>query len=61
MQVTADISNVSTREREIRSYMPLNDQIEKIIVVNKPIKASMDESGIAIVGIAEFILNYIKD
>lgn len=41
--------------------MPLNDQIEKIIVVNKPIKASMDESCIAIVGIAEFILNYIKD
>ena len=61
VQVTSDISNVSTREREIRPYMLLNDQIQKIIVVNKPIKEFTDESGIIIVGIAEFLLNYIKD
>ena len=30
IQVTADISNAATRAREIRPYMILNDQVQKI-------------------------------
>lgn len=40
IQVTADISNAETRAREIRPYMILNDQVQKILVVNRPIGES---------------------
>jgi len=61
VQVAADISSAPTRMREIRPYMLLNDQIQKIIVINRPIKVSVDDSGIIIIGITEFLTNFIKD
>ena len=60
IQVTADISNPDTREREIRPYFKLNDQVQKILVVNKPIKESLDENGFIIIGITDFLIRYIK-
>ncbi len=60
IQVTADISDENTRSREIRPYVLLNDQIQKIIVVNKPIRETRDDKGFTIIGIADFLLRFIK-
>ncbi|MCQ2496722.1 MAG: ATP-binding protein [Lachnospiraceae bacterium] len=60
IQVTADMTDAKTKEREIRPYILLNDQIQKIIVVNKPIKEMLDDKGFMIVGITEFLLRFIK-
>ena len=60
IQVTADISNETTKEREIRPYILINDQIQKVIVVNKPIKETRDERGFTIIGITDFLLRFIK-
>ena len=59
IQVSADISDATTRAREIRPYMLLNDEIVKIIVINKPVKESLDENGFVIIGITDFLLRYI--
>lgn len=50
IQVTADISNAETRAREIRPYMILNDQVQKVLVVNRPVSESRDENGFTIIG-----------
>ncbi len=60
IQVTADISNAETRAREVRPYMVLNDQIQKILVVNRPIGETRDENGFTIIGITDFLLKFIK-
>ena len=60
IQVTADISNAATRAREIRPYMILNDQVQKILVVNRPIHESRDENGFTVIGVTDFLLEYIK-
>ena len=60
IQVTADMSDENTRKREIRPYTLLNDQIQKIIVVNRPIKESRDEKGFTIIGVTDFLLRFIK-
>ena len=60
IQVTADMSDENTRKREIRPYILLNDQIQKIIVVNSPIKESRDEKGFTIIGVTDFLLRFIK-
>ena len=59
IQVSADISDAKTRAREIRPYMLLNDEITKIIVINKPMKESLDENGFVIIGMTDFLLRYI--
>ncbi len=59
IQVCADISNAETRAREERPYMLLNDEITKIIVINRPIKESLDNNGFTIIGITDFLLRYI--
>lgn len=60
IQVTADMSDQNTRKRVLRPYNLLNDQIQKIIVVNKPIKESRDENGFTIIGVTDFLLRFIK-
>ena len=60
IQVTANIDDVKTRAREERPFLKLNDAIQKIIVVNKPVSASMDDNGLIIIGVSDFLLNYIK-
>ena len=59
IQVTADISNEETKKREIRPYFLLNDQVQKILVVNKPINETHDENGFTIIGITDFLLRFI--
>lgn len=61
IQVTADMTNAATKEREIRPYILLNDQIKKIIVVNRPVKETVDERGFTIIGVTDFLLRYIVD
>ena len=60
IQVTADMTNEKTKTREVRPYFLLNDQVQKIIVVNKPIKETLDENGFTIIGVADFLLRFIK-
>ena len=60
IQVTEDISNAETRTREVRPYTMLNDQVQKVLVVNRPIKESRDEHGFIVIGIVDFLLTYIK-
>lgn len=60
IQVCNDISNAKTRQREIHPFFKLNDQIQKIIVVNRPIKESLDSNGFTVIGIADFLLRFIK-
>ena len=60
IQVTADITDENTRNREIRPYILLNDQIQKVIVINKPVKETRDERGFTVIGVADFLLRFIK-
>ena len=60
IQVTADITDEKTKNREIRPYVLLNDQIQKLLVVNKPIKETRDDKGFTIIGITDFLLRFIK-
>jgi len=58
--VCSDISDVETKNREIRPYIGLNDQIQKIIVINKPLKETRDQNDFTIIGICDFLLRFIK-
>ena len=60
IQVTADISDEKTKAREVRPYLMLRDQIQKVLVVNKPIKESRDENGFTIIGASDFMLRFLK-
>ena len=60
IQVASDISNEETRNRELKPYISLNDQIQKIIVINRPINEMRDMNGFTIIGITDFLLRFIK-
>ena len=60
IQVASDINSEETRNREIKPYISLNDQIQKIIVINKPINETRDLNGFTIIGITDFLLRFIK-
>ena len=60
IQVCCDMNSTGTRQREIKPYRKLNDQIQKIIVINKPINETRDEYGFTIIGVADFLLRFIK-
>ena len=60
IQVCSDISNIETKEREIRPFIKLNDQIQRIIVINKPIEETKDDNGFTIIGASDFLLRFIK-
>ena len=59
IQVSADISNSDTRAREIRPYLLLNDEIKKILVINRPIKETLDDNNFTIIGITDFLLKFL--
>lgn len=59
IQVAADISNAKARTRELRPYLMLNNQIQKIVVVNKPINESLDDNGFTVIGVSDFLLRFI--
>ena len=60
IQVTDNINNEDTRKREIKPYIGLNDQVQKIIVINKPIDETRDAEGYTIIGASDFMLRFIK-
>ncbi len=60
IQVSKDISNEKTMNRELSPFHRLNDQIQKVVVINKPIKETFDKDGYTIIGVADFLLRYIK-
>ena len=61
IQVSADISDSVTKQREIRPLAKIKDNVQKILVINKPIKEARDiESGFTIIGAADFMLRFIK-
>ena len=60
IQVCADLSQEATRMREIKPYLSLSDQIQKIVVINRPIRETRDENGFTIIGAADFLLRFIK-
>lgn len=55
-----DDYNETTKKREIKSYIALNDQITKVIVINKPVGEFKDEHGFIVIGICDFLLRFIK-
>ena len=59
IQIASDTSKEETMKREVRPFVLLNDQITKVLVVNKPIREMRDCNGFTILGITEFLLNYI--
>lgn len=60
IQVCEDINSAKTKNREYRPYLLLKDQVQKIIVINKPINECLDEHGFTIIGITDFLLRFIK-
>jgi len=54
------MSDAATKKREIRPFFMVKDQIRKIIVVNKPVKESLDENEFIVIGFADFLLCFIK-
>lgn len=60
IQVASDINNEETRNRELKPYISLNDQIQKIIVINRPINETRDIHGFIVIGIVDFLLRFIK-
>ncbi len=59
VQVSADLSSAETKARETRPFTLLNDQVQKIIVTNKPIRETRDDKGFTIIGITDFLLRFI--
>lgn len=59
LQIASDISSEETRRRELKPYIALNDQIQKIVVINKSIPEMRDANGFTIIGITDFLLRFI--
>jgi predicted AAA+ superfamily ATPase len=60
IQVAAELADGATKSRKLRPFLLLRDPIERILVVSKPVGESLDESGIMVVGAADFLLRFIK-
>ena len=60
IQVSDNINEAKTKLREYRPFFMIKDQIQKVIVVNKPINETKDENGFIIIGAIDFMLRFIK-
>jgi uncharacterized protein len=60
IQVTDNINDAKTKAREYRPLFMLKDQIQKIIVINRPLNEVRDEFGFIIIGAIDFMLRFIK-
>ena len=60
IQVSLDMADPKTRARELRPFFKLNDQVRKIIVMNKPVKESLDENDFTIIGMEDFLLSLLQ-
>ena len=61
IQVCADLSSPSTREREIRPFLALDDSVQKVLVLARPAKAALDENGFLVIGAPEFLLRFLRE
>jgi len=59
-QISTDISNLETKNREIKPFTKINDGTRKVLVVNRPIPLMKDERNYLIIGLTDFLLEYIK-
>ena len=41
-------------------FITINDSFQKIIVINRPLEEFLDSNGFVIIGIADFLLRFIK-
>lgn len=60
VQVADDISKPETLDREKKPYKHLKDPIQKVLVVNKAFKEMRDPEGYILIGVSDFLLNFIK-
>jgi len=60
LQVANDINDEAVRNRELKPYLSLKDQIQKIVVVNQPIPERRDPNGFTIIGMTDFLLHFIR-
>ncbi len=50
------LSSEEKKEQEKRPFRSVNDSFKKVIVLGSPINLRIDENGIAIIGIKDFLL-----
>ena len=60
IQVTDNINDAKTKAREYRPFLIINDQVQKIIVINKPLSETRDQNGFTVIGAVDFMLRFIK-
>lgn len=60
IQVCASLADTTTRAREVRPFLQLNDQVRKIIVTGQNVNENLDENGFVIIGAIDFLLRFIK-
>ncbi len=60
IQVADHIGDEETRNKELKPYFALNDQIQKVIVINKPVNEMLDAHGFIVIGIYDFLIRFIK-
>ena len=60
IQSALDLSDEKTYEREKKPFIHLNDQIQKILVENKSFSETRDKDGYTAIGLADFLLRFIK-
>ena len=60
VQVCSDLSKAESKAREIRPFLAARDAFPKILVVNRPLEERMDEHGFLVMGVADFLLKYLK-
>ena len=41
-------------------FITINDSFQKIIVINRPLEEFLDSNGFVIIGVADFLLRFIK-
>lgn len=61
IQVCADYNSKDVIARETKPFLKLHNSIQKIVVINKPIKETIDNNGFTIIGITDFLLRFIKN
>ena len=60
LQIADNISESETKNRETRPFVLLNDQIKKILVINRPVKEMQDENGFTVIGVVDFLLDLLQ-
>lgn len=57
IQVTSDLSNPETREREMAPFRYLKDSVQKVLVVNRPTERWLTKDNELVIGMTDFLLN----